>query len=144
MLQKIKSLWMASAVAAATILGVATAGPSMAQTGQSHTQASPAQASTPEEARALAKEIVPAGNELACFNMLVTAVTNGTWDVQYKGYTNPGGYGLGQLQERQYAPFGSDWEDNAAPQIHGTVDYAEDRYGSVCGALGFYQANLWY
>jgi hypothetical protein len=61
--------------------------------------------------------------------------------------TNPysGAYGIPQaLPGDKMAAFGSDWQTNPATQLAWGLSYIRDRYGSPCGAWGFWQSHNWY
>lgn len=54
-------------------------------------------------------------------------------------------YGIPQaLPGSKMATAGSDWQTNPATQIKWGLSYIGARYGSPCGAWGFFQANNWY
>jgi hypothetical protein len=56
-----------------------------------------------------------------------------------------GAYGIPQaLPGDKMAAFGSDWQTNPATQLAWGLSYIRDRYGSPCGAWGFWQAHNWY
>ena len=59
---------------------------------------------------------------------------------------NPSGaYGIPQsLPGSKMAAAGSDWQTNAATQISWGLQYIASRYGTPCGAWGFWQAHNYY
>lgn len=91
--------------------------------------------------QAIAAQLVSSG-QLGCFDSIITRESG--WDVHA---TNPssGAYGLPQaLPGDKMASAGSDWQDNPATQIRWAIGYMDGRYGSPCGAWGFWQAHGWY
>jgi hypothetical protein len=89
----------------------------------------------------IAERIVPSG-EFGCFSWIVSRESG--WSVTA---TNPssGAYGLGQaLPGDKMASAGPDWQTNPATQIKWTLGYMDERYGSPCGAEGFWQSHGWY
>ena len=60
--------------------------------------------------------------------------------------SNPSGaYGIPQaLPGSKMAAAGSDWQTNATTQIKWGLDYIAERYGTPCGAWGFWQAHDYY
>lgn len=61
--------------------------------------------------------------------------------------SNPysGAYGLPQsLPGNKMASHGSDWQTNPVTQLRWMYDYMVGRYGSITGALNFWDANHWY
>ncbi len=59
---------------------------------------------------------------------------------------NPSGaYGIPQsLPGSKMAAAGPDWQTNAATQISWGLQYIASRYGTPCGAWGFWQAHNYY
>lgn len=56
-----------------------------------------------------------------------------------------GAYGLGQaLPGSKMAAYGSDWATNAVTQLKWGFAYIKERYGSPCGAWGFWEGHGWY
>jgi hypothetical protein len=56
-----------------------------------------------------------------------------------------GAYGIPQaLPGSKMATAGPDWQTNATTQIKWGLGYIKDRYGTPCGAWGFWQAHGWY
>ncbi|MFF5445266.1 transglycosylase SLT domain-containing protein [Streptomyces sp. NPDC012888] len=102
---------------------------------------SPQTSYTVAEVKAIARQMVPAG-QFQCFSNIVNHES--TWN--YKA-TNPssGAYGLVQAYPgSKMASAGADWRTNPATQIEWGLNYMNDRYGSPCGAWSFWQANNWY
>jgi hypothetical protein len=94
-----------------------------------------------ESAYKVAEGIVPSG-EFACFAWIVDRESG--WNVEA---TNPssGAYGLGQaLPGSKMASAGPDWRTDPATQIRWTLSYMDGRYGSPCGAQGFWESHGWY
>ena len=61
--------------------------------------------------------------------------------------TNPssGAYGIPQsLPGNKMASAGADWQTNPYTQLKWMYSYMVNRYGSISGAYGFWQANHWY
>lgn len=61
--------------------------------------------------------------------------------------SNPysGAYGLPQaLPPQKMESHGSDWATNPLTQLRWMYDYMTERYGSISGALDFWDANHWY
>lgn len=61
--------------------------------------------------------------------------------------TNPtsGAYGLPQsLPGNKMATHGADWQTNPYTQLYWMYDYMVNRYGSIQGAVDFWNANYWY
>jgi hypothetical protein len=109
--------------------------------------AAPAQSETKSSAYAglsayqIAQRIVPSG-QFGCFSWIVSRESG--WSVTA---TNPssGAYGLGQaLPGSKMASAGPDWQTNPATQIKWTLGYMDERYGSPCGAEGFWEGHGWY
>lgn len=66
------------------------------------------------------------------------------WDPQA---TNPtsGAYGLAQnIDPSRYSSHGDDWATNPHTQLEWMYDYMAERYGSIQGALDFWNQNHWY
>ncbi|WP_149183370.1 transglycosylase SLT domain-containing protein [Streptomyces sp. TRM49041] len=121
-----------SAVAAAAVL-LGASGAVMAVT-------APASAA-PNDARAVAKKMVPAG-QFKCFSNIIERESG--WDHTATNASS-GAYGLVQaLPASKMSSAGSDWKTNPATQIEWGLDYMNDRYGSPCEAWSFWQANHWY
>ena len=81
-------------------------------------------------------------NEFGCLDSLY--IHESGWD---HTATNPssGAYGIPQsLPADKMASAGADWRTNPQTQLKWGLGYIRDRYGSPCGAWGFWQANNWY
>jgi uncharacterized protein YabE (DUF348 family) len=60
-------------------------------------------------------------------------------------YNPSGAYGIPQaLPGSKMASAGSDWQTSAATQIKWGLQYIASRYGTPCGAWGFWQAHNYY
>jgi hypothetical protein len=56
-----------------------------------------------------------------------------------------GAYGIPQaLPGDKMAAYGADWQTNPATQLAWGLAYIRDRYGSPCGAWGFWESHGWY
>lgn len=56
-----------------------------------------------------------------------------------------GAYGIPQaLPGSKMASAGSNWQTSASTQIKWGLGYIKERYGTPCGAWGFWQAHGWY
>jgi uncharacterized protein YgiM (DUF1202 family) len=106
----------------------------------------PALTTSPDEAKAIAKVLVAASgwgdSEYQCLVELWTRESG--WRMNAE---NPysGAYGIPQaLPADKMASAGADWRTNAATQIQWGLGYIRERYGSPCGAWGFFQSNNWY
>ncbi|MFE6946168.1 transglycosylase SLT domain-containing protein [Streptomyces chartreusis] len=106
--------------------------------------AAPSQAATTgsSSAQATAKKMISDSSEYQCFSKIVDHESD--WNVNATN-SSSGAYGLVQaLPGNKMASAGSDWKTNPATQIKWGLDYMKDRYGSPCGAWGFWQSNGWY
>lgn len=66
------------------------------------------------------------------------------WDPQATNASS-GAYGLAQnIDPTRYASHGDDWATNPHTQLEWMYDYMNERYGSIQGALDFWNANYWY
>ncbi|MFD0317033.1 aggregation-promoting factor C-terminal-like domain-containing protein [Streptomyces flavalbus] len=93
------------------------------------------------EIQSMARSMVPA-DQWTCFSNIVDHESS--WNYQA---VNPssGAYGLFQaLPGSKMSSVGADWQTNPATQIKWGLNYMNERYGSPCGAWGFWQANNWY
>ncbi len=94
---------------------------------------------SPHRLRALVERVHP------CLAGIID-VEDPSWDptVDYGGghgnvYES---YGLGQANPgTKMASYGADWRTNPWTQLRWMVAYADGRYGSECGALGFRRAH---
>ena len=56
-----------------------------------------------------------------------------------------GAHGIPQsLPGDKMADYGADWYTNPETQLEWGLHYIQDRYGSPCGAWGFWTCNNWY
>jgi uncharacterized protein YgiM (DUF1202 family) len=106
----------------------------------------PALTSTPDEAKAIARQQVAAkgwgDDQYQCLVELWTRESG--WRMNAE---NPysGAYGIPQaLPADKMASAGADWKTNAATQIAWGLGYIQERYGTPCSAWGFFQSNNWY
>ncbi|MFB8758493.1 aggregation-promoting factor C-terminal-like domain-containing protein [Streptomyces nigra] len=121
---------------AGTVLAAATTGTLLAS--------APAQAATGDasSAQRVAKKIIADSAQFQCFSKIVDHESD--WN-PHATNSSSGAYGLVQaLPGDKMAEAGSDWKTNPATQIKWGLDYMKDRYGSPCGAWGFWQSNGWY
>ncbi|TXS45029.1 lytic transglycosylase domain-containing protein [Streptomyces sp. uw30] len=121
---------------AGVVLAAATAGTLFA--------AAPSQAATTgsSSAQTVAKKMISDSAQYQCFSNIVDHESD--WNVNATNASS-GAYGLVQaLPGNKMASAGSDWKTNPATQIEWGLDYMKDRYGSPCGAWGFWQSNGWY
>ncbi|MFJ8631054.1 transglycosylase SLT domain-containing protein [Streptomyces sp. NPDC093568] len=121
---------------AGVALAAATAGTLFAAA-PSHAATNPA-----SSAQATAKKMISDSAQYQCFSNIVDHESD--WNVNATNASS-GAYGLVQaLPGDKMASAGSDWKTNPATQIKWGLDYMKDRYGSPCGAWGFWQSNGWY
>ncbi|WP_223837851.1 transglycosylase SLT domain-containing protein [Streptomyces venezuelae] len=96
---------------------------------------------TVAQVKAIAKQMVPAG-QFQCFSNIVNHES--TWNYRAQNPSS-GAYGLVQaLPGSKMSSAGADWRTNPATQIEWGLNYMNKRYGSPCGAWSFWQANNWY
>ncbi|MEU1017363.1 lytic transglycosylase domain-containing protein [Streptomyces sp. NPDC005900] len=102
---------------------------------------SPQGSYTVAQVQAMARQMVP-GDQFQCFSNIVNHES--TWNYKASNASS-GAYGLVQaLPGSKMASAGADWQTNPATQIKWGLNYMNDRYGSPCGAWGFWQNNHWY
>ena len=66
------------------------------------------------------------------------------WNVTARN-SSSGAYGLPQaLPGRKMASHGSDWQTNPYTQLSWMYDYMVGRYGSIQGAVNFWNSHKWY
>jgi hypothetical protein len=81
-------------------------------------------------------------DQFSCLNELYLHESN--WDPSAQNPSS-GAYGIPQaLPGDKMAAYGADWQTDPATQLAWGLNYIKDRYGSPCGAWGFWQANNWY
>lgn len=91
--------------------------------------------------RAYAKSVLSA-TQYGCLDRVVSRESG--WNI-YATNPSSGAYGLGQaLPGSKMASAGPDWRNNGVTQIRWTIRYMDGRYGSPCGAWGFWQSHRWY
>ena len=67
------------------------------------------------------------------------------WQTTIWNTTGSLAYGLGQsLPSSKMAPFGDDYMTNPMTQLRWMHSYMVQRYGSITGAVNFWNANHWY
>jgi hypothetical protein len=101
-----------------------------------------APASAQDIARSMLGRYGWSADQFACLNDIYTRESgwNPSADNPYSG-----AYGIPQaLPGDKMAAFGSDWQTNPATQLAWGLSYIRDRYGSPCGAWGFWQSHSWY
>lgn len=81
-------------------------------------------------------------DQMPCLENLWTRESN--WDETAENPSS-GAYGIPQaLPGSKMSSHGDDWRHNPVTQIRWGLSYIDDRYGTPCGAWGFWQANHWY
>ena len=105
-----------------------------------------APAPSPGSAQAIAKQLLAArgwGDDQ--YSCLVTMWNHESgWNVHSENASS-GAYGIPQaLPGSKMSSAGPDWQDNATTQIKWGLGYIAGRYGTPCGAWGFWQNNGWY
>lgn len=113
----------------------------IASRSESRTDLSQQSSYTISEVKAIARQIVGAG-QFQCFSNIIDHESGWNYKAQ-----NPssGAYGLVQaLPGTKMASAGADWRTNPATQIKWGLKYMDSRYGSPCGAWSFWQSNHWY
>ncbi|MGC9537713.1 transglycosylase SLT domain-containing protein [Streptomyces sp. UG1] len=127
---------------AGAALAAATAGTLFAAAPAQAATTSASSTSSASSAQAIAKKMISDSAQYQCFSNIVDHESD--WNVSATNASS-GAYGLVQaLPGNKMASAGSDWKTNPATQIEWGLDYMKDRYGSPCGAWGFWQANGWY
>lgn len=67
------------------------------------------------------------------------------WNTTVWNAAGSGAYGLPQaLPGNKMASHGDDWQTNPYTQLSWMYDYMVNRYGSIQGAVNFWNANHWY
>jgi hypothetical protein len=101
---------------------------------------------SPGTAQAIAYRLLPqfgfnAKQQFGCLNNMWMRESG--WRVN--AYNASGAYGIPQaLPGSKMATAGPNWQTNPTTQITWGLGYIKQRYGSPCGAWGFWQANGWY
>jgi hypothetical protein len=81
-------------------------------------------------------------DQMSCLDSLWTRESG--WNERASN-SSSGAYGIPQaLPGDKMAAYGDDWQTNPATQIKWGLNYIENRYGTPCGAWGFFQSNNWY
>ncbi len=92
--------------------------------------------------RALLAEYGWSSEQFGCLDSLWTRESN--WRVDAENPSS-GAYGIPQsLPGSKMASVAPDWRTNPITQIRWGLGYIGDRYGSPCGAWGFFQGHNWY
>jgi hypothetical protein len=100
---------------------------------------------SPGSAQAVAEELLPSfGFDHSQFGCLVELWNRESgWRVNAENAS--GAYGIPQaLPGSKMASAGADWATNPATQITWGLGYIKGRYGTPCGAWGFWEAHGWY
>lgn len=80
--------------------------------------------------------------QYSCLNSLFNRESG--WNV-YATNPSSGAYGIPQaLPGHKMASAGSDWRTNGVTQVKWGISYANNRYGSACGAWNHFLRNNWY
>ncbi len=81
-------------------------------------------------------------DQFSCLNEIYIHESN--WDPSAENPSS-GAYGIPQaLPGDKMATAGSDWQTNPTTQIAWGLAYIKDRYGSPCGAWGYWQYHSSY
>lgn len=103
---------------------------------------------TPEQAKAIAKQLLPqyfpdaTDDDWEFLVWIWTKESDWQWNAD-----NPTSeaYGIPQsLPGSKMASAGEDWHDNAGTQIKWGLQYIKDRYGSISAAKAFWEQHHWY
>jgi hypothetical protein len=100
---------------------------------------------SPGSAQSVALGLLPAfGFDKSQFGCLVDLWNRESgWRVNAENAS--GAYGIPQaLPGSKMATAGSDWATNPATQIKWGLGYIKGRYGTPCGAWGFWEGHGWY
>jgi hypothetical protein len=101
---------------------------------------------SPGTAQSIAYNMLPsfgfnAKQEFGCLNNIWTRESG--WRVTAANAS--GAYGIPQaLPGSKMATAGPDWQTSATTQIKWGLGYIKDRYGTPCGAWGFWEGHGWY
>ncbi len=80
--------------------------------------------------------------EFTCLDEIYTHESG--WDPTAMNPSS-GAFGIPQaLPGDKMAAYGADWQTNPSTQLAWGLAYIRDRYGSPCGAWGFWESNSWY
>lgn len=109
-------------------------------------QPQPVYTGTPSSAQQIARSMMQSryGWDSSEFSCLVQMWDNESgW--RTNAYNPSGAYGIPQaLPGSKMASAGADWQTNASTQIAWGLGYIASRYGTPCGAWGFWQAHNYY
>lgn len=90
----------------------------------------------------IAQEKGLTASEIEGWSYIIQRESN--WDI-YATNPSSGAYGLPQsLPGYKMSTHGNDWQHNPRTQLLWMYDYMVSRYGSIQGAVNFWQANHWY
>jgi hypothetical protein len=93
-------------------------------------------------AMSMLKDYGWSSDQFSCLNEIYLHESN--WDPSAENPSS-GAYGIPQaLPGDKMAAAGSDWQTNPATQIAWGLTYIRDRYGSPCGAWGFWESHSYY
>jgi len=101
---------------------------------------------SPGTAKRIAYNMLPsfgfnASQQFGCLDNIWTRESG--WSVTAANAS--GAYGIPQaLPGSKMASAGADWQTSAATQIKWGLGYIKGRYGTPCGAWGFWEAHGWY
>ena len=101
---------------------------------------------SPGTAQSIAYQLLPsfgfdAKTQFGCLNNIWMRESG--WRVNAANAS--GAYGIPQaLPGSKMATAGPDWQTNATTQIKWGLGYIKGRYGTPCGAWGFWEAHGWY
>ncbi len=103
------------------------------------------QPSGPAGAQAIARQLLANYGWSDQFSCLLQMWNNESgWNV-YAQNSGSGAYGIPQaLPGSKMAAAGPNWQSDARTQIRWGLDYIRSRYGTPCGAWGFWQAHNYY
>jgi resuscitation-promoting factor RpfB len=109
-------------------------------------QPQPVYTGTPSSAQQIARSMMESkygwgSDEFSC----LVQMWNNESGWRTNAYNPSGAYGIPQaLPGSKMASAGPDWQTSASTQIAWGLDYIASRYGTPCGAWGFWQAHNYY
>jgi resuscitation-promoting factor RpfB len=109
-------------------------------------QPQPVYTGTPSSAQQIARSMMASkygwgSDEFSC----LVQMWNNESGWRTNAYNPSGAYGIPQaLPGSKMAAAGADWQTSAATQISWGLQYIASRYGTPCGAWGFWQAHNYY
>ena len=101
---------------------------------------------TPNSAQQIARSMMQSkygwgSDEFSC----LVQMWNNESGWRTNAYNPSGAYGIPQaLPGSKMASAGPDWQTSASTQISWGLQYIASRYGTPCGAWGFWQAHNYY